>query len=328
MTRFTAPDLSRLPSLPLGQDKWADIYAARIADLGERLRARGWAYDVEALVTDLGAVVEDAGAWRELLALTRRDDAIRAVLLSTSWGAFLDHLGASQAPPVVRLPEEQLVAGLSADEVRARDNSYRLRIQLAPEALSTAGPEGAYTFFALATPGVKVVGCYGPMSFGGTRAAPFTPLGQVDLPIVAAAGDGTASAALVAAVSAGLSADERRPIADFVVPSAAVIVPYTVRAVLKVRDGADRELVRAEGERRLRNLVAAQHRPGAFVKLRQLYGAATVHDADGVPLVGDVDLLEPPADLNAVPITPAAPGGAYRAPYCTALTVTAETADD
>lgn len=331
MSRFNALALSRLPPIPIGTDTHAAILAARMADVSDRLNAAGIPYTVSSLKTDTVFITENAGAYRELLALTRRDDAIRAVLLATSWGPFLDALGATQVPAVAR---PALVAsprpyeyGTEAAADWADDETYRGLIQLAPEALSTCGPEGAYLFFALDTPGVKVATCYGPMSFGGTRAAPFAPLGEVHVPVVAADGDGTASGALVARVQAALSDDERRPIGDFVTVSAAVIIPYRIVATLRVGPGADPDVLKAEAVRRLQAQADRQHRPGAAALRQQFYGAAYVPGANGAIIVESVELSEPVRDVNAEAITPATPGAAYCAPYCTSITVNIEVVD-
>ncbi len=327
MTRFTDIDLARLPSLPLGLDTYEAIRAARLAELTDRLAASGIAYDTAAIETDPLVMIEGAGAYRELLTLTRRDDAVRAVLLSTSSGPFLDHLGASQVPPLARnplVPEPRPYVEFPADW--ESDDAFRRRIQLAPEALSTCGPEGAYLFFALETDGVKSAAVWGPMSFGGDRDTPFTALGAVHVPLVAAAGDGTAPPDLVAAVQAELRASDRRPIADFVTVSAAEIVPYQIEAVLKVGPGPDPAILRDQAIQRLTAQALRQHRPGAPALRQQFYGAAYVPAADGAIVVEEVDLIQPAADVNATAITPQTPAGAYRAPFCTGITVTVELA--
>lgn len=187
MTRFTEPDLARLPPLPLGTETYASLKQAAIAEITARLVANGFAYDVGMLETDpLVIASAEAGAARMLLALTRRDDGVRAVLLSQSWGVYLDQLGANQLPPQVRNP---LVAAprdfLSFPEDWEADEDFKRRIQLAPESLSTAGPKGAYESGALATPGVAEAAAYGPRSFGGTPGNPFTGLGEEHIVIVA-----------------------------------------------------------------------------------------------------------------------------------------------
>lgn len=330
-TRFASPNLAALPA-PATAPEFDSVYAARMADVAARLNAAGIPYDVTALATDTVAILQRTGTYREVLVYQAYDDATRAVLLAFSWGPYLDHLGATQTPAVVRKPlvasPRGYVYGTDSVADWEEDDDLRARIQLAPETLSAAGPEGAYLGYALDVDGVKSASCYGPMSFGGTIEVPFTPLGQVFIPIVAEAEDGAAPADLVAGVQAAFRPDDRRPIADFVTASAATILPYAIEAVLYVGSGADRDLVRRQAETRLAVLADRQHRPGGAAKRLLIAGAASVTGADGVPIVTDLDLISPAADVNAGAITPANPGPAYRAPYCTGIAVRVEVRDD
>ncbi len=329
MSRFDDIDLSQLGPLPLGTDTYASLKQARLGLLVERLVFHGFSYDVDMLETDPLVVANaEAGAARELLMLSRRDDAIRAVLLTDSWGPFLDALGATQIPPVQRkvmIPADP-VAGTAA--VMEEDDDYRRRVQLAPEALSTCGPEGAYLFFATDETGAKAALPIGPMSFGGDYDTPFIPHGCIHIPIVAATGDGTASPELVAQVQAAVSPTNRRPMADFVTVMPAIIVPYAIKAIIYVGQGPDREEVRKRALARLFVQAQRQHRSGAAQRLRMLYGAASVPDANGRNLTEDVELISPAADVNGMPITVATPQAAYRAPYCTGIEVEVRLADD
>lgn len=332
MSRFLSPNLAKLPELPLPTRSFEAIYAARVAELTDRLEAKGIAFDTGSIDGDPLSAAEQAGAIRELVVLTERDDAIRAIMLATSWGSFLDHLGATQVPGVARkalvADPRPYVFGADAAQDWESDDDFRFRIQLAPEELSTCGSEGAYLSFALRTAGVKTAGVWGPMSFGGRPLNPFAPLGEVHIPVVATAGDGAASTELCAAVAASVSADLRRPLADFVTVSPAEIVPYSISATLRVGPGADAALIRDAAVRRLQVQANRQHRPGAAQLRRMLFGAAAVSAADGTNLVEDVVLHEPAGDVNAAPITPSTPACAYRAPFCTSVAVAVEVVND
>lgn len=333
MGRFVSPNLAGLPALPLDPLDFEAVYRARTGELAERLAAKGILWTASPVDSDPLSIVEQAGAWREIAAAARRDDAIRAVLLATSWGSFLDHIGATQTPAVIRKalvaePRPYVYLTASVDDWES-DDDLRARIALAPESLSPFGPEGAYLYYALSTPGVKSAAVYGPQSFGGTALDPFAPLGCVRVPIVGAADDGAPSAGLVAACQAELRAPDRRPIADFVEVVAAEIVPYTVRAVLYVGPGADAGYLRKTAIDRLAAQAQRQHRPGAAATRRGLYGAAFVPEvATGRILVEDVDLIEPAGDVNADPITAATPEAAYRAPFCTGVEVEVRVVND
>ncbi len=320
MGRFTPIDLATLPALPKTALTFEQYYAAYMADLTARLNAVGIPYNVGSLQTDTYAITGQAFSYRTLAVAQSIDDAIAAVLLPTSYGAYLDNLGATQDPPVAR----KVVAPASGatPAVMESDNSYRARIALAPDALSTCGPRGAYLFFTLAVDGTAAVAVYGPMSYGGTPGNPFVPLGEVQVAILATVaasaatnGDGTAPAALLAAVGAALSADDRRPIADFVVVSAATVQPYAINAILPVRRGTDQISVLNAAYARVRAAADFAHRPGGQVLAQDVTAACKVPGINGRPVVGEVALTGW-SDQNGVAPVPGANGPAFVAPYC------------
>ncbi len=326
LSRFAALDLARLSARPVTARSYDTVYAAYMADLAARLNAEGIAYNVAGtasnttnLVTDTYAITGRAFAYQVAGVEAARDDAICAVLLPWSYGLYLDGLGANQDPPVSRQPvvanPRPYVYGTDAAADWQSDDVYRSLIALAPEALSTCGPEGAYLWFALEVQGVASAACYGPMSFGGTRAAPFMPPGEVHIPILSSVDDGSASAALVQSVSSAVSDESRRPIADFVTVSAATVLPWQLGATLYVGPGIDRNAVGLTALARMRAVADFQHRPGGSVLAQDAYAALKVPDASGNPMVGLVD-LGTFSDVNPGPVGPANPAPAYSAPYC------------
>ncbi|UIY44144.1 baseplate J/gp47 family protein [Methylobacterium radiotolerans] len=333
MTRFTAPDLARLPAPSKSALTFEAYRAAYMADLVTRLAARNITYDVQSIEGDTYAKTGEAFAFRTLLVGTSIDDAISAVLLPYSWGPFLDALGATQTPAVVRQPivasPRPYVWGTASVDDWQDDDTFRTLIQLAPETLSGAGPEGAYISYASSVPDIRAVAAYGPMSFGGTIKQPFTGLGEVHIPIVSTLGDGTATDEQIAAVQAACSAKDRRPMADFVTVSRAQISPYQLPLLLRVGSGADPDLVKAAALGRLRALADFQHYPGGQVLAQDVFAAAKVPDAKGRSVVPYVD-IGGFQDLNATPITPATPAAAYVAPYCPpdGISVEIEVVDD
>jgi phage-related baseplate assembly protein len=132
MSRFTAIDLSGLtpPDIIETLDYEAIVTAMR-DDLVERFPLIAGVIDLE---SEPARKLIEAFAYRELLLRARINDAARAVLLASSWGTNLDHLGALFA---------------TARQAGEPDDRFRRRIQLAPEAFSVAGPEGAYKYHAL-----------------------------------------------------------------------------------------------------------------------------------------------------------------------------------
>ena len=146
MSQFAAPDLARLPTLPLTTPEFEATLAARMADFKARAEADGFDYDVGALESDPIRIDQEVGADREIGIHARINDQTRAVMLATAWGAWLDHI-ATTFYGISRLV-------LSMDEgtgevTHESDDDFRIRIALVPEAFSTAGPEGAYAFHAL-----------------------------------------------------------------------------------------------------------------------------------------------------------------------------------
>ena len=328
MTRFVDIDLARLPRPDAIQDiDYEARLAERMSELTARLAAAGIPYDVGALESDPLKKVEEHAAYYELLLLQRINEAVRAVLLPTSLGADLENLSSDLG--VARLtiaPATDTAAAAMEDDV-----SLRRRRQLAVEALTVAGPEGAYLFHALSTTrrvdGVEVsvvkdAAVYGPTSTRetapGVAVAIGVAPGHVHLPIISRTGNGAASPEDVAAVTAKLNAREVRPIADYVTVSAAAITPYAVTAVLRVGPGADPELVRQQAITRMAAYTQRQHRVGAAVLRSALYATAHVAGSDGLPVVDQVVLSSPAADVDP---------GAYGAPTCTGITVTVEVVD-
>jgi hypothetical protein len=124
------------------------IIAGRMAKVKER-----WAvydppmaaqYDVEGLEFDPIKITMEAGAAYEMNALTRINQMGRATTLAFAWGDNLDAIASRYPGGVPRLPEETYSAGADPGEKEAKDNRYRRRIWLAPNALAASGPTACY----------------------------------------------------------------------------------------------------------------------------------------------------------------------------------------
>jgi phage-related baseplate assembly protein len=132
MSRFTAINLSGLaPPNIIETLDYEQIVTAMRDDLVERFPLIAGVIDLE---SEPARKLIEAFAYRELRLRARINDAARAVLLASSYGTNLDHLGALFA---------------TARQAGETDVRFRRRIQLAPEAFSVAGPEGAYQYHAL-----------------------------------------------------------------------------------------------------------------------------------------------------------------------------------
>ncbi|MBC3940944.1 baseplate J/gp47 family protein [Sphingomonas albertensis] len=264
---FTAVDLSRLPAPTIVETLDFDtIYGQMLAQL-------------VALLPDFDATVESdpavkllqVAAYREMLLRARVNDAARAVMPAYAIGADLDNLAALMG--VVRLVITPADAQTGAAAVLESDEDFRRRLVLAPEGYSVAGPEGAYIFHALSA---------SPDVLDASATSPTT--GEVRVTVLARAGTGVASAALLAAVLAYVSAETRRPLTDYVTIQSAQIVPYAVAASITTFAGPDGSIVIAEARARLSAYIANSHRLGRDITRSGIFAALHVEGVQNVVL--------------------------------------------
>jgi len=306
MSRFDSINLAELPPPAVVEEiDWRAIRNATLDDFLERLRAEG-VTDYAPVESDPAVKEIEAGAYREMGMRARVNDAARAVMLATATGADLDNLGAFYGVKRKLLDEGDPDATPPVPPTYESDEDYRRRIQLAPEAFSTCGPQGAYIYHALAADRrVKDAQAYGPEDGVGLTPA------QVLVVILSRDGDGSCPAELVDAVRAYISADERRPLADEVFVQGAEIVPYEITASLTILPGADPAVVEAAARAALERYAAERHRVGLSVDV------SFVHRALAQPGVERVTLASPAADVEI---------GPTQAAHCSAINITVEAA--
>lgn len=128
---FTVIDMSLLPAPEVVEAlDFEAVFQAMLADLRERDPA------FDALVeSDPAYKILEVAAYRELLLRQRVNDAARAVMLAYASGAALDHLAA--------------IYGIARWEGEG-DAAFRARVQESFEAFTTAGPQRAYVWHAMA----------------------------------------------------------------------------------------------------------------------------------------------------------------------------------
>ncbi|SCU94314.1 Baseplate assembly protein J [Cupriavidus necator] len=232
-------------------------------------------------------------AYREMVLRQRVNDAARAVMLAYAEKEDLEHLGALfgiQRLVITPADPENDIA-----EVKERDTDLRMRIQLAPQGFSVAGPSGAYRSHALGADG-RVL-----------DALPSSPVPcQVVVTILSREGNGQADQSLIDAVTAVLGADDVRPLTDEVIVQSAEIVPYNVRATIYTLPGPDSSVVLTEARARLDAYIAETHRIGREVTLSGLYASLHVDGAERV------ELLEPLANVQATKT---------QAPHCMSIEI-------
>jgi len=287
---FTAVDLSRLPAPSVIEAlSFETIYADMLARL--QLLAPGFDATVE---SDPAIKILQIAAYRETLLRARVNDAARAVMPAFATGADLDHLAALFG--VARLLVSPGDPETGTPPTMESDTDLRRRLVLAPEGYSVAGPEGAYIFHALsADPAV--------LDASATSPAP----GTVVVSILARDGDGTASPGLLAAVTAWLGAETRRPLTDDLIVQSADITSYAVAASITTFAGPDRAIVLAQSQAQVEAYVAESRRLGRDITRSGLFAA--LH-CDGVQ---NVTLTSPAADIVC---------DRTEAAFCTAITLT------
>ncbi|MEB0968372.1 baseplate J/gp47 family protein [Citrobacter braakii] len=208
----------------------------------------------------------EVNAYQLTLAFQRVNDAVRAVFLASARKADLDQIGAAfNVERMVIVPADP-DAVPPTDAVMEEDEAFRERIQLSWSQLNTAGARNAYRFHARsADEDVLDADAYGPEDHG--RA------GEVDVYVLSREGNGSASEALLKAVSARLNADEIRPLTDFVTVKSAVINDYSVTAELEIPDGPDAGEVLENAKNTLMSYTRLANRINGMVPVSAIYAA-------------------------------------------------------
>ena len=273
----------------------ADIFTRWLA----RLRELDPVFD--ALVESDPAFKQgEINAYQLALAFQRVNDAVRAVFLASARGADLDQIGAGFNVSRLVINPGDPDAVPPVDPVYEDDDAFRERIQLSWAQLNTAGARNAYRFHAKSADNdVLDADAYGPE----THNRP----GEVDVYVLSRTGNGEASPSMTEKVMSELSADEVRPLTDYVSVKSATIVSYAVTAELDIPDGPDAQTVLEHAISTLTSYTRLSHRINGLVPLSAIYAALQQ------PGVTRVRLISPVADLEAA---------AGQAPWCSAINVT------
>lgn len=305
MSRFTAIDLSAMAPPDVVQvPDYLALVSERKADIVARLRASPGveaelADAVEATLQIEGELITkliESGGYRQTIHFARVNDAARAVMLALAAGPDLDHLGAYYGV------ERAVVtpATNSTPAVMESDDRFRRRIQLAPEALSTAGPLGAYLFHVYGVdPSIRSVGARRIVEVDGDNNKVVT----VAIGLLVDDGErGVPSANLIAKVIARLGEEDIRPLTDEVIVAAPQITDFAVDVALKVGAGPDPALVVATARKAIEAFVAKR-----FIIDQPIYVSALSAIAH-VPGVESATVLSPTSD-----VIPSPGGAAYAA---------------
>ena len=318
MSNFREIDLSVLPPPELVE---ALSFEAILAEMLADFKAREG--DAILLESDPAVKLLEVAAYRELLLRTDINERARQCLLAFAAAANLEHLGAFYGVVRALLDVGDEAAIPPRPPVFETDASLRSRIQLAPEALSVAGPKGAYVFHALsagreiaemkieAPEPDKVTIAYtfkeSGLSALAKDASAISPVpGDVVVTVLGRDGDGTAGEELLAMVEAALTDEFVRPLTDHVIVQAAEIVGYAIEATLEIPPGPDSSILAALAGDRVRAYVAGIHRLAGVVARSGI--DAALH----VPGVNRVVLTAPADDILCE---------AHQAPFCESISI-------
>lgn len=274
MSDFTGIDVSKLPAPDAVE---VLDYETILAELVAFFRTTFPEFSA-ITVSDPAYKVIVVMAYYAMVLTQRTNDKTKQNMLAFATGSNLDHLGANLlVTRKVLVPADPLT---NTSAVMEDDEEFRRRIQMAPEAYTTAGSSGSYIFHALsAHPDILDAAVVSP----APRIVIVTVLSRV--------GNGAPSAEAIAAVENVLSGATKRPLTDLPTISGVGVVEYTITAIIHTFDGPDSSLVIAASTASGNAMVAKAKRIGRDVPLSAIYAALHV---DGVRRV---ELLSPIADV-------------------------------
>ncbi|WP_310631573.1 baseplate J/gp47 family protein [Paraburkholderia sp.] len=281
MTTASLIDLSSLPTPDaLEVLDFETIYAERKAAL-----IALWPADEQA---EIAATVEleseplarllQENSYRELVWRQRVNDAVRAVMLAFANGNDLDQRAALFGLARLLVTPADTVNNVAA--VYESNDDLRLRVQLAPQGFSVAGPAAAYESKALAVDGRL-------LDATATRPRP----GDVLVTLLARDGDGTVDDDLCAAVRGALSAEDQRPMNDTVDVRTAEIVRYRIHAKGYTRSAVGADVLIAQAQVNAQAYADKVRRLGVGVAESGIKG---VCQAAGLT---KTELIEPAGDI-------------------------------
>ncbi len=212
-------------------------------------------------------VLLQAWSYRELIWRARLNDALKASMLAWAQGDDLLNLAA--------FFDLEKAEGETDDQLRAR-------CTLSLRALSTAGPEDSYRYHAIATDPAAIKDA--DAHNGGA--------GVVNVAVLARAGNGTPSAALLAKVRTRLNHKTIRPLTDTVNVIPAHIVPVVIDYQIILPGLPDDEHSLNVARQRLADYCATTNVIGGTITIADIY--ASLKNAG----ISNVILRSPTADIT------------------------------
>lgn len=238
-------------------------------------------------------------AYLEMLYVAKSNRDARSLLLAYAEKSDLDHLALTEygLTRLVITPEDNTVIPI-LPAVYESDERLRERCVLSFDALSSAGPSGAYKFYARTADG-RVDG----VKVNSEPGSPF----ELDIVITQVDSDnGEASSELIQIVQEALDPDTVRPVCDrpFVISS--VAINYQIEAVLFVSKNAEDALLLETANLRLDQYIRNAKKNGESVYLSAIYAALHVNGIERV------EIIAPTSDVIM---------DNYHHPYCIAKNI-------
>ncbi len=305
MSRYAFIDLSSLPAPDVIEPL---DYESILADIKADYASRNPEFGASTLESDPIVKLQETAAYRELLVRQRANDAARQRMLAFATGTNLDHEAARVGVQRLLLDAGDPEAVPPVAPTYESDDDLRLRAQLAPEAMSTAGGEASYIFNALtagetpatvevASPAagmVIVTYTFDPDGVAGAvkDASVQSPEpGTVLVTILGRTGDGSVDSETIDAVTARLSGKYVRPLCEDAPVQGATISSYTVTAELEIYDGPDKAVVLAAAGASLQATADKRHALGENVTADVLDAALHVPGVRKVNLIDWEDVI-------------------------------------
>jgi phage-related baseplate assembly protein len=248
----------------------------------------------------------EENAERELVLRSRINEAAQAVMLPYAKGTDLDNLATLFGVERQVTDEGDPDATPPVPPEMESDSDLRDRIQLSLIGMSTAGPAGAYIYWARSAHGdVADAGVDKPTFNAVARdgdqikfeidddAGLDHPLpGDVIISVLSREGNGVPSQDVLDAVHDQLYQDNIRPLTDHPIVQAITPIDYKVKAAIKVFDGPDFSVVKEDARKELNQYIDDSRYVGRDIAISGIYRA--LHR----PGVAEVTLEQPTEDVK------------------------------
>jgi phage-related baseplate assembly protein len=288
MSRFDDIDFAALPAPDVVETlDYTVVLAQMLARAQTKATERGVDLSATlALESEPSRIVLEVAAEMVVQERAKRNDAACAVLLAKAKGNDLDNAVVRYKVRRAVLDPGDAAAVPPVDPIYESDESLLRRAHLAYEALSVAGPRGAYIYHALsAHPYVK------------DAWAEMTTPGHILVTILSHEGDGTPSETVLNAVRGKIAPADRsqelRPDSDDVTIQAATVIHYSIVADLELENLPDAEAALSVATAGGQAYASAQH------KLNKPVAHSGIDAALHVAAVREVHITQPAATLPA-----------------------------